>query len=127
MTGTVRVEAVEGRSAVVMSWEHTVHKGDTAAAFQYLMQFLEEAAGPLYVIVDLRKNPTFLLDETFSAALSGPFKHKMLKEWLVVGAGPTARGIGRGLSVVSNRHNIRWYHTMEEALTYLSNPSNDGK
>lgn len=119
MNRTVRVEALSDLNAVMMIWEHEIHKGDTTAAFQHLMQYLAEAEQPLSVIVDLRQNPAFLIEETFAGALNGPFRHKMLKEWLVVGAGAVARGIGLGLSMIANRHNIRWYDTMEDVMAYL--------
>jgi hypothetical protein len=119
MAGTVQVEVLEGSNTLVITWEHTVAQGDTAAAFRRVTDLLDQADSPLVIIVDLRNNPSLPINETFREALSGPFKHRMLEEWLVVGAGPAARGIGRGLSVITNRHNIRWYDSMDAALAYL--------
>lgn len=103
-----------------MIWEHTVEKEDVTHAFHDLIECLDAASTPQYVIVDLRADPRFPLIETFRAALNGPFRHPNLSEWLVVGANSVARSIGSALVSVSSRDNIRWFNTYEEALDYLS-------
>lgn len=116
---TVSVTPITGRDALLLSWEHRVDKDDVRTAFADMTQYLHEARRPLYVIVDLRKNPVFPLAETITACFWGPFRHTMLAEWLVVGSSPPARTIGRTLVGISRRDNIRWLQTMEQAEEYL--------
>jgi len=117
---SVRIVRLEDQRVVAMIWEHTVDQDDVARAFRDLMECLDAAPTPMYVIVDLRADPHFPLIETFRGALNGPFRHPMLSEWLVVGANSVARSIGGALVAVSNRENIRWFHTYEQALDYLA-------
>ena len=117
---TVSVTPIAVQNALLMSWEHRVDRDDVRAAFQEMTDYLNEASRPLYVIVDLRNNPMFPLAETITAAFWGPFRHPLLAEWLVVGSSPAARTIGRTLTGISRRDNIRWFQTMEQAEEYLA-------
>jgi hypothetical protein len=117
---TVVVLPVTGHHALRMLWQHEPDRIDVREAFGHLSRFLDDAAVPLRIIVDITADPRFPLAETISGALWGPFRSKMLLEWLVVGSSNMAHGIGRTLSAVTNRQNIRWFSTMDEVMSYLA-------
>lgn len=119
-TPSVRIVRLADHRGLMMIWEHAVEKDDVAHAFRDLVDCLDAAPTPMYIVVDLRADPRFPLIETFRAALNGPFRHPNLSEWLVVGANSVARSIGSTLVSVSNRDNIHWFNTLEEALDYLA-------
>ena len=116
---TVRIEAVAGYRALWMIWSHQVNRPDVNPAFRQLVNLLNEAHGPLRVIVDLRQNPQFPLNETLTGALSGPFRHPHLAEWLMIGSSPMAQAIGRALSAVTMRRNLLWFESEAEVFAYL--------
>lgn len=120
ITPSVRIVRLEDHRGLLMIWEHTVDKDDVTRAFHDLVDCLDSAIAPMYVIVDVRADPRFPLIETFRGALNGPFRHPNLSEWLVVGANSVARSIGSTLVSVSSRDNIHWFNTFEEALDYLA-------
>jgi hypothetical protein len=84
-----------------------------------LNTILNEAPEPIYVFVDLRERPNFPLADTLRGALDGPFRNPNLKEWLVIGSSAMAHTIGRMLSAMTRRHNIKWFDSEEEAVAYL--------
>jgi len=105
--------------AAVLWWAHDVKQEDVLPAFRHLDTLISMSEKPLYVIVDLREKPTFPLTDTLRGALDGPFRNPNLAEWLVVGSTPLAQTIGRTLSAITRRNNIRWYKTQEEAVEFL--------
>lgn len=100
-------------------WAQAVHSEDVQTAFRELNSLLDTAESPLYVFVDLRERPNFPLADTLRGALEGPFRHPMLKEWLVIGSNPMAHTIGRILTSITRRNNIKWFNTEEKAIEYL--------
>lgn len=119
MSTSVTATPIEGYPAWLLTWEHTIIPDDIAPAFRSLTRALDESTKPLWIIVDLRANPTLPILETFSSAFRGPFMHKNMGEWLVVGSNSVARTIGRTLSKVTNRSNILWMNSMEEAFNHM--------
>lgn len=105
--------------AATLWWAHAVRREDVQKAFRDLNEILNAVSEPIYVFVDLRERPNFPLADTLRGALDGPFRHPMLKEWLVIGSSPMAHTIGRMLSSITRRHNIKWFTTEEEAVEYL--------
>lgn len=120
---TVNVKVMEGQNALLMTWQRDVDKDDVRSAYHEMMEHLNMTSKPMYIIVDIQSNPRFPLAETISGAFWGPFRHKMLAEWLVVGSSSLARNIGRTLTGITLRDNIRWFGTMEEAVAYLESIS----
>lgn len=116
---TVRIEAVEGYRALWMHWAREVNKDDVNPAFREMAHLLNQSRGPLRVIVDLRQNPKFPLNETLTGALSGPFRHPHLAEWLMIGSSPMAQAIARALSAVTLRRNLLWFDSEAEVFAYL--------
>lgn len=116
---TVRIEAVAGYRALWMIWSHQVNRQDVNPAFRELVNLLNQARGPLRVVVDLRQNPQFPLNETLTGALSGPFRHPHLAEWLMIGSSPMAQAIARALSAVTLRRNLLWFESEAEVFAYL--------
>lgn len=116
---TVSVEAVSSYNAILMTWQHRVDKSDVVRAFHKINQTLNEAAAPVYVVVDITNNPRFPLRETINSALWGPYRNPKLKAWLIIGSNPTARAIERSLSGVTKRKNVFWFQSFEEVQRYL--------
>jgi hypothetical protein len=116
---TVSAEPVEGYHALVMLWEHDIRSEEVQPAFDTITAHLNAANTPMYVLVDLLKDPQFPLLETISGALWGPFRNPMLKEWLVIGSNNLARVIARMLMNATHRNNIRWFKTYDEAKAYM--------
>lgn len=105
--------------AAMLWWAHAVRREDVVQAFRDLNAILNAASDPIYVFVDLRERPNFPLGDTLRGALDGPFRHPKLKEWLVIGSSPMAHTIGRMLSSITRRHNIKWFNTEQDAINYL--------
>lgn len=110
--------------AATLWWAHVVHGQDVQKAFRDLYNILNAAEEPIYVFVDLRERPNFPLADTLRGALDGPFRHPKLKEWLVIGSSPMAHTIGRMLTSMTRRNNIKWFDTEAEAIDYLKISSN---
>jgi hypothetical protein len=118
---SVTVERVEGYPhAVRLKWERYVVETDIRPAFHQLTRFLDEASQPINVLVDLRSDPHLPLQTTISETLSGPFLHKKMGLWLVVGFNQRAEVVANVISAVGPRDTIRWYKTEAEALEHLS-------
>ncbi|MBK8134904.1 MAG: hypothetical protein KA401_03890 [Anaerolineae bacterium] len=113
--------------AAVLWWAHDVQRADVMPAFRHLDTLISMSATPLYVLVDLREKPTFPLTDTLRGALDGPFRNPNLAEWLVVGSTPLAQTIGRTLSAITRRNNIRWFKTLEAAMEFLSAAAHGAK
>lgn len=120
MVTTVPVTTVEGHHALLMRWGSAPEKRDVRDAFKTMTESLNASSVPLRVIVDVSSDPRFPLSETISGAFWGPFRNRMLTEWLVVGASGMAHTIGRALIGMSRRDNIRWFDTMDDAMSYLA-------
>jgi hypothetical protein len=73
----------------------------------------------MWVVVDLRANPILPFIETVMAAIGGPFKHPRLSQWLVVGANPQAKVIGRTLTSLTQRNNTLWFDDVDAACEYV--------
>jgi hypothetical protein len=117
---TVKVEPLDGSSAYRMTWLHQIDPRDVHTAFAELNKALKNATTPIDVIVDLQANPRFPLATTLMECLNGPFRHARLGEWIVISANHEVRTIGRTLSAIARRSNIRWFTTEADALSYLN-------
>lgn len=116
---TCSAKADPNLPAATLWWAHSVRRDDVTAAFRDLNGILNSVSEPIYVFVDLRERPNFPLADTLRGALDGPFRHPMLKEWLVIGSSAMAHTIGRMLSSITRRNNIKWFDTQDEAVDYL--------
>ena len=116
---SVSVEPMQSAQALHMIWQKNVQKADVHAAFQRIQDELQSRNAPLYVIVDITSQPNFPMFETLNAAMSGPYRNTLLKEWLVVGTNRVAQTIERVLAGSMGRDNVRWFTSEAEALAYL--------
>lgn len=123
-TTTVEVTQVVGYPAVRMTWQHMVKIDDLQPAFQQVTKALNVSSERMYVIVDLRSDPNFPIVDTVMGALRGPFRNPNLEEWLVICGNRAARMIGNMLTKATRRENIRWFDTIESAMTYLDTKQN---
>jgi hypothetical protein len=105
--------------ALIMTWPRFIERNSIKEAFRTIVEALDESDVPLYIIVDLSANPDFPMTETIQGAYFGPFRHRLLAEWLVVNTNMLGRMIGNTLTSITRRHNIRWLDTMEDATAYL--------
>lgn len=116
---TCTATLVHGFPAAKLWWAHHVNHHDVKPAFEALNQLINESPIPMYVLVDLSQQPDLPVIETIHNALSGPFRNPRLVEWLVVGSSSLAKIIGRSLSTLSFRNNIKWFESEAAALSYL--------
>jgi hypothetical protein len=100
-------------------WDKQVAVEDVAPAFQKLTAILDKAEMPVHVLVDLRSDPAIPLSATTTEVLGGPFRHKMMGEWLVIGKNWRAEMIANVITKVGLRMNISWFETADEALARL--------
>lgn len=119
MNKTVSATPVEGFPAWLLAWEQRVEKEDVGPAFRQLTRALDDSNDPLWIIVDLRKNPSLPLHETISSTLWGPSRHDKLRGWLVIGSNSTAQLIGRTLSKITGRFNIEWFETIDQVYDHM--------
>ncbi|MBZ0287419.1 MAG: hypothetical protein K8I30_07380 [Anaerolineae bacterium] len=115
---TVSVEPVENYPALKMTWEHTVIEADVAPAFRKIMNALDATNRPIYIIVDLLRNPRFPMMVTVQEALPC-YRDPMLKEWLIVGSNWMAKAIEGTLARITRHKNVRWFNTAADAMAYL--------
>ncbi len=116
---TVTVEYNDALSSIRMTWQNQVINTDVQNAFEAINTYLQASDKPLYVIVDIRSNPTFPITATLNGALFGPYRSPMLKEWLILGTNPVARIIERTLKSVTGRSNVLWFDADDEVIDYL--------
>lgn len=116
---SVKVTSLNGYDALKMTWQRQVAAEDIAAAFGEVTDRLNSSNKPLYVVLDLQEEPELPLKETILGALSGTYRHPRLAEWLVVGANNPAEVVGRALATMTNRDNVIWFDTEEQAIHYL--------
>lgn len=119
-TASVVVDRLENANAAKMTWQHSVTAKDVRSAFNQLDEMLAESDDDFFVVVNLLSNPNFPLNATVDGALFGPYRNPKLRAWLIVGSNPVARLIERLLAGVTNRRNVLWFDTENEALEYLT-------
>ena len=102
-----------------MIWSHTVNARDVRLAFNFIKATLDESDRTMWIVVDLTENPQFPVVDTVMEALTGSFRHERLAEWLVVGTNSMAKLIADMLTGITGRRNIKWFDTMQDALTHL--------
>jgi hypothetical protein len=116
---TISVAPIEDHAAYVISWPSLPQEHDVRDAFKRLVHHLDFAKGQVDVINDLTQNPSFPVQAVISEVLSGPHKHPNMGEWLCVGTNRLSRVIATVLTAISERTNIRWFKTYDEAIKYL--------
>ncbi len=116
---TVTIEHIEQRNCICMKWDRHVNALDVDTAFSEITKILYQSPIPMYVIVDLRRDPNFPIGVTLKGAFFGPYRDSKLEEWLIISSNPAARVIERTLASVTGRHNVHWFDTEDEAMAYL--------
>lgn len=116
---TVSVEAIKDYPALLMKWGETADPTDIKKAYEVISDALSVAQSPLFVIVDLSENRYMPLRETVSGALFGPYNHRNLDAWLVIGGHQIARMVASSLSQVTRQHKVEWFANMEAAMARL--------
>lgn len=116
---TCTATPIAGLPAVKLWWASRVDQKDVKPAFERLTTLINESPVPIYVLVDLSQRPDLPVIETIHNAISGPFRNANLAEWLVVGSSPLAQIIGRSLSMLASRSNIRHFESEQAAMAYL--------
>lgn len=117
---TVWIEAVEGyANARWLRWASTIDEADVRAAFHDLTQVLNAASGPVHVLVDLRSDPRLPLQTTILETMNGPFMHRNMGRWLVIGSNHRAEIVASVITKVGRRASIAWFKTDGEALAHL--------
>ena len=103
-----------------LRWASYVAETDVRPAFRNLTRLLDVAHGPVHVIVDLRNDPRLPLQTTISETMSGPFMHRNMGRWLVIGSNNRAAIIAAVITKVGRIDSIFWFETEEEALAHLA-------
>ncbi len=115
---TVWLEPVSGYDTVYkMVWTASPSREDTSAVFEVIVDVLDSAPAPVYIIVELLSNPHFPLKQTLSGAMQAHSHHKMGK-WLVIGSNRIAKLIGNVLTTFNNT-DIEWFKTEQQVIQYL--------
>jgi len=117
---TVRVIPVGGHPGTLwLQWEAEVNPDHVPLAFEKLNAALDAAISPLNVLVDLRNDPVLPLTITIHETITGPFRHRNMGKWLVIGKNWRAQVIASVISKTGLRENILWFDTEQEALIRL--------
>lgn len=117
---SVTVEPVEGHPAAFwLRWSSYVAESDVRPAFRALTRCLDEANTRVHILVDLRSNPRLPLQTTISETMNGPFLHKNMGTWLVIGRNPRAEIVASVISRAGHVNSIVWFKTEQEALRHL--------
>lgn len=119
-SASVTLEQHHDAAYLLVTWTGIVDGQAINTSFRAMQTYLDAAASPLPIVLDLSGCQRFSAPDALRGALFGPFRHPMLDEWLVIGADSLARNIGRVLSNVTRIHNIRWFFTHEQAYTFLA-------
>jgi hypothetical protein len=122
-SATVSVEPVKDYPALVMKWQAYAKPDDIKRAYRIISEALDVAPSPIYIIVDLRENKQMPLKETVSGALFGPYSHRNLAAWFVVGGHQIARVVANSLAQVTRQHRVDWFDTEEDAYNRLKEVS----
>ena len=85
MQPTVMTEKFEGfDNALRMTWQQSVDPLHVRPACERIVSELNTTDKPVYVVVDLLRNPKFPLAETMLRATEA-YRRPMLAEWLIRG------------------------------------------
>ena len=114
----------ERPNTLMLAWSEDVNIIDIRPAFQELMGFLKEADTPQWVIVDISHNRSMPVAPTISQAIVA-YRHKMLREWLVVGENSLARSVSQVLVKLTQRNNVHWFESIAAALTHIDAASKE--
>lgn len=105
---------------VLMTWEQHILINDVREAFRSILQMLNEADHPVFVVVDIRSNPRFPVTQTIAEAIE-PYRHERAIGWLIVGHNLLARSIERVLAAITQRHVVTWFADLESAINHIEN------
>ena len=117
---TVRVEVIEGFSALKMIWDTRPLERDVARAFVEITRYLDKVDETVNVIVDITSAPKFPITTTYSGVMSGPFNHSKMGKWLVVGSNIGAQIIAKMMNAVGSGGEIIWFENEEAAMAALA-------
>lgn len=117
-TPTVYVEAMPQHAAWRMVWEHTVDERDVKRAFQRIEDILHAADTPVFIVVDITRNPRFPLRQTVTSAVAA-YRHPLLEKWLVVGKSMLGETIERLLASITQERKVAWFDTEAQALAHI--------
>jgi hypothetical protein len=118
-TITVSVQPVKDYPALIMTWQKFAHPKDIRQAYRTISEALDVATSPIYVIVDLRDNMQMPLKETVTGAVFGPYNHRNLAAWFVIGTHQIARAVAGSLSQITRQHRVEWFDTEEQVYELM--------
>lgn len=121
---TVSVRQIVNFPALLMAWDAHVIPNDVSLAYQQITTELDQSETPKYIIVDLTHNPNMPLSETLQGVLSGPHKHPMLKQWLVIGDHSVGHMVANVLTITTGKGKIAWFDTLENAYDHIKTEVN---
>ena len=104
---------------IKMTWDQHVINQDVYAAFQQINNLLNASPTTMFVMVDIRTNPSFPITATLDGALNGPYRNSQLKDWLIVGINPIAQMLEKIMASATGRRNVRWFENEQEALAFV--------
>ena len=116
---TVKIEPVANCNALRMTWQHHVAESDVRDAFKAIVEALESADQPMYVIVDLLQDPLFPLRTTIFEGLRA-YRHPKLIEWLIVGGNGMAHMVEATFSTITRRKNVYWFASEQNAIAHIA-------
>ncbi len=115
----VHISTLDAVGNLLMVWPRTIDKGSIANAFRSIKGFLDLSNQPMYIVVDLRNDPKFIMSETILNAVK-IHHHPALAAWLVVGANARAHLIGQAIITATQQTKIFWFDTIEAAEEHIA-------
>ncbi|MDQ7026031.1 MAG: hypothetical protein Q9P01_01670 [Anaerolineae bacterium] len=118
---TVSIRHIDNIPALFMVWDADIKAKDVSQAYQQITTELDQSETLKYIIVDLTSNPNMPFAETLRGALYGPYKHPMLKQWLVVGDHQVGHMVSRLLFSTTGKKHVIWFDSIEDAYDHIEN------
>lgn len=114
----VTITPLDSIGNLLMTWPRTIDKNTITGAFRSIIEFLDRSNRPMYVVVDLHRDPKFIMSDTILNAAK-VHNHPSLAAWLVVGANARAHLIGQALITMTQQRKILWFETIEAARHHI--------
>lgn len=98
-------------------WSSSPQPADVVAAFDDIVDHLNNQMTRVHIVVDVRSDPRFPLGTTLTGAIRAQ-QHLLMGRWLVIGANWMSEFIGRTITSVG-KQNVEWFEDEEGAYIRL--------
>ncbi len=117
----IAVDWLDEPPCIRMVWGQHVTDKDVQEAFERIQMLLNKVKEPRCVLVDISQVANMPLTVTFQSAVTGPYRHPRLRNWLIVEphTNRIAHVAEKLMSSVTRRHNVRWFKSEQDALDFM--------